>query len=156
MNGALTARLLHWRRWARRHRRAIAAALTFVATMLILGALLPGDAGAEHGGAGLPGADGSTPLPPGQVAAPVRVADSEVAALLHSGDTVDVVAADGRGDADVVADAVTVLAVPQPTDALLGAGTSEGSLVLLAVPSSTGVALAAAAAVGPLSLLLRP
>lgn len=156
MTGTLSARLLPWRRRARRHRRAIAAALTFVATLLVLGTLLPDGAGADRGATGLPGADGSTPLPSGQVAAPVRVADSEVAALLHSGDTVDVVAADGRGDAEVVADAVTVLAVPRPADALLGAGTSEGSLVLLAVPSSTGVALAAAAAVGPLSLLLRP
>lgn len=152
MTSNLAGRLRPWRRRVHRHRRSLAAALTFVAVLLGVGAVVPDDARVDPSS---PTAPGTMRLPEGLVAAPVRIVDAEAAALVRAGDVVDVVAADGHGDAAVVASNVSVLAVPRPAEGLLGSGSGGGALVLVAVPSSTGVALAAAAAAGPLSLLLR-
>ena len=116
---------------------------------------------------------------PGQVAAPVRVADPAAAALAVPGDRVDVlVATQGRPDAEVVVRAATVLAGPATTsdsgdllsgDGGLGAGgpsagslgaggvdTSGGGLLVLAVESVQAGRLAGAAARGVLSITLLP
>ncbi len=73
---------------------------------------------------------------PGRVAAPVRLPDASMAALLRPGDRVDLVAADpqGGGAAEVVASRLPVLAVPAAgADATeSGAGAAAGRLVLLA------------------------
>jgi Flp pilus assembly protein CpaB len=99
-------------------------------------------------------------LAPGQVAAPLRVADASAAALVGPGDHVDVlVAADGTGAARTVVRSATVLVRPPPGDGggVLGAPTddSRGGLLVLGVGSGEAEALAGAAAQGPLSLALR-
>ena len=100
-------------------------------------------------------------VPPGQVAAPVRLADLAVATLLRPGDRVDVLAAaggdDGGGSVEVVATAALVLTAPPgpggddvgPDDTTGGSG-----LLVLAVPPDTAGRLAAAAAAGTLTVTL--
>jgi pilus assembly protein CpaB len=98
----------------------------------------------------------------GDVAAPVRLSDADVARLLHPGDIVDVVLAGSAGgssagaSASVVAAAARVVTVVAPaSDSVLGTSSStDGSLVVLDVPRPVGLALAQAAALGPLSVLL--
>lgn len=93
-------------------------------------------------------------LPPGQVAAPVRLADLAVAALVRAGDRVDVLAtAPDSGRAEVVASSALVLAAP-------GQGADDGDaaigLLLLAVDGDTAARLAAAATTATLTLSLPP
>ena len=97
----------------------------------------------------------------GHVAAPVRLADPDVAALLHAGDLVDVILASGAESkvvaASVVAPSARVVAVVNAgSDDALGTTSSptDGALVVLDVPRSQALDLARAAAVGPLSVLL--
>jgi hypothetical protein len=91
-------------------------------------------------------------LPAGQVAAPVRLADLAVAALVHTGDRVDVLAtAADAPSAEVVADGALVVATTG-TDEEAGAG-----LLLLAVDEETAARLAAAATTATLTVTLpRP
>ncbi|MGY1825765.1 Flp pilus assembly protein CpaB [Blastococcus sp. SYSU DS0541] len=91
-------------------------------------------------------------LPAGQVAAPVRLADLAVAALLRAGDRVDVLAAEpGGGPAERVAAGALVLAAPTGDDGDAGAG-----LLVLAVDAETAARLAAAAAAATLTVSLPP
>ena len=91
----------------------------------------------------------------GLVAAPVRIADGGAVSLLSVGDTVDVLAAapDGGAATDVVAAAVSVVAVPAVEAG--GGPMGSGALVLLAVRSSVAADLAQAAVTAQLSLVLR-
>lgn len=91
-------------------------------------------------------------LPPGQVAAPVRLADLAVAALVHTGDRVDVLAAAADSpSAELVAEGALVVAA-SGTDDEVGAG-----LLLLAVDDATAARLAAAGATATLTVSLpRP
>jgi pilus assembly protein CpaB len=93
-------------------------------------------------------------LPEGQVAAPVRLADLAVAALVHTGDRVDVLATPHEAArADVVAGNALVLAADgRPRDA--SAGDPGGGLLLLAVDGATAGRLAAAAASSTLTVTL--
>lgn len=91
-------------------------------------------------------------LPAGQVAAPVRLADLAVAALVHTGDRVDVLAtAADAPSAEVVAPGALVVAT---------SGTDEeagGGLLLLAVDDATAARLAAAGTAATLTVTLpRP
>lgn len=91
-------------------------------------------------------------LPAGQVAAPVRLADLAVAALVHTGDRVDVLAtvADAPS-AEVIAEGALVVATTE-ADEQSGAG-----LLLLAVDQATAARLAAAATAATLTVTLpRP
>lgn len=93
-------------------------------------------------------------LPPGQVAAPVRLADLAVAALVRSGDRIDVLAtAEGSPTAEVVAEGALVLAAAGP-----GTATDGGSagLLLVAVPPEVAARLAAAATAATLTITLPP
>lgn len=94
-------------------------------------------------------------LPAGQVAAPVRLADLAVAALVHTGDRVDVLAtAKDAARAHVEAAGALVLAVGAPSDASTGAA---GGLLLIAVDGATAARLAAAATTATLTVTLpRP
>lgn len=94
---------------------------------------------------------------PGFVLAPLRLADAEVAALLHAGDRVDVLAAEpDDGAAARIARAVPVLSVPVPSDpSAIGAGTEEGGLLLVEVSADTATRLAAAAVTAQISVVLR-
>ncbi|MEU2350332.1 Flp pilus assembly protein CpaB [Modestobacter sp. NPDC049651] len=95
-------------------------------------------------------------VPPGQVAAPVRLADLAVSTLLREGDRVDVLATGSDPGARVVAAGALVLAAAAPgTDGSPGAG--DGGLLVLAVDPDTAAGLAAAAATGTLTVTLgRP
>ena len=99
------------------------------------------------------GAGLTTLLPEGQVAAPVRLADLAVTALVRAGDRVDVLATTGgTGVAERVATGARVLAAPGPIDAdAPGAG-----LLLLAVDDGTAARLAAASAEATLTISLPP
>jgi pilus assembly protein CpaB len=110
----------------------------------------------------------------GHVAAPVRLADADVAGLLRPGDVVDVLlagpasptgaAATGAAStvtastvtaSVVAAGARVVTVVAAPTDAVLGTSASSGgALLVLDVPREQALSLARAAALGPLSVLL--
>ncbi|WP_456600631.1 Flp pilus assembly protein CpaB [Blastococcus sp. SYSU DS0616] len=91
-------------------------------------------------------------LPPGQVAAPVRLADLAVAALLRAGDRVDVLATGaGPGPAERVAAGALVLAAPTGDADEPGAG-----LLVLAVDEATAARIAAAAATATLTVSLPP
>lgn len=92
-------------------------------------------------------------LPEGQVAAPVRLADLAVSALVHAGDRVDVLATvGGTAVAERVAAGALVLAAPGRADpADPGAG-----LLLLAVDADTAARLAGASAEATLTISLPP
>ena len=81
---------------------------------------------------------------PGLVATPVRIPDAAVAALLHVGDRVDVLAADPQGGPTrEVADSALVLAVPSPA-AEPAADALPGRLVVLGLDSDEVSAVAGA------------
>jgi Flp pilus assembly protein CpaB len=85
---------------------------------------------------------------PDDVVVPVRLPDAGMAALLHVGDRVDLVAADPQGDeARLVASGVTVLALPAPDDEDASGGL-PGRLVLVAAPVAVRESLAQAAVTG--------
>jgi pilus assembly protein CpaB len=82
---------------------------------------------------------------PGNVIAPLRLADPEVAALLQPGALIDVITADPEGgQANVVATRVSVLTVPVPP-AGEGVSAADGALVLVDVDPETATLLAEAA-----------
>ncbi|HKF86927.1 MAG TPA: SAF domain-containing protein [Propionibacteriaceae bacterium] len=92
---------------------------------------------------------------PGHVIAPLRLADSEVAALLQPGALIDVIAADPEGgQANVVATRVRVLTVPA-SPASEGVSAADGALVLVDVDAETATLLAEAAASTRISVVLR-
>jgi Flp pilus assembly protein CpaB len=142
----------------------------------LLDALASGPGGPD--GPDGPSVPGAAARPSGDlVATPVRLADPGVAALLHAGQIVDVLAAAPQqldpingdpltsvgaagsefGLARVVAAAVPVIAVPVPgDDGLLGsAPASDGPLVVLATTPATAAELAAAATSARLSVVIR-
>ena len=95
-------------------------------------------------------------LAPGQVAAPVRLADLAVTGLVRAGDRVDVLAAtEGTGAAERVTAGALVLAAPGPRgdDAPAVAQAPDG-LLLLAVDPGTAARLAAASAAATLTVTL--
>ena len=90
-------------------------------------------------------------LPDGQVAAPVRLADLAVAALVRTGDRIDVLASPPDATAaEVVVGGALVLAAT-------GAGEeSSAGLLLIAVDGPTAARLAAAATTATLTVNLPP
>ncbi len=85
---------------------------------------------------------------PGDVAVPVRLPDAGMAALLHVGDRIDLVAADPQGElARTVASRVMVLALPAPTDEQ-DVGSLPGRLVVVAAPEAVRESLVQAAVTG--------
>ncbi|MCA0144599.1 Flp pilus assembly protein CpaB [Blastococcus sp. LR1] len=101
----------------------------------------------------LVGAGLTTLLPEGQVAAPVRLADLAVTALVRPGDRVDVLATTtDTGTTERVATGALVLAAPGSAgDDDAGAG-----LLLLAVDDATATQLATASAGATLTISLPP
>ena len=92
----------------------------------------------------------------GHVVSPLRIADPEVATLLHPGEAIDVIAADPEGAAAaVVAKEVKVLAIPPPQSELANSTATEGALVLVEVEDKTATLLAQAAATTRISLVLH-
>jgi pilus assembly protein CpaB len=96
----------------------------------------------------------SDQLPPGLVAAPVRLADLAVSGLVSAGDRVDVLAAAPEAEqAEVVAPGALVLAAAGPTPADGEADPAAG-LLLLAVEPDTAARLAAVATTATLTVSL--
>jgi pilus assembly protein CpaB len=90
-------------------------------------------------------------LPAGQVAAPVRLADVAVAALVRTGDRVDVLATPADSPAaEVVAAGALVLAASGADEE------SGGGLLVIAVDDETAARLAAAATTATLTVTLPP
>ena len=88
---------------------------------------------------------------PGSVAIPVRLPDAGMAALLHVGDRIDLVAADPQGGAArVVASDLVVVALPRPDEESMASG-MPGRLVVLAAPEAVREDVAQAAVTGFLS-----
>jgi Flp pilus assembly protein CpaB len=96
-----------------------------------------------------------TSVPPGHVIAPLRLADTGLAALLRPGDVVDVVAADPQAEhaATVIATNVRIVTVPEVPDDRAGPS-PDGGLVLIDVDSQTATVVAQAAA-ATLSIIWR-
>lgn len=82
-----------------------------------------------------------------RVVVPLRLSDSEQAALLTPGDEIDLLATDpSSGATDLVADGVTVLAIPPPVTgsaAVGAAGPLGGRLVIVATSTLAADAVAA-------------
>lgn len=96
-----------------------------------------------------------TTLPPGRVIAPLRLADTDLAALLRPGEIVDVVAADAQAArAAVVAAGVRVVTVPA-VDSADPTAANAGALVLVEVTPAEAAALARAAVSGTLTVIWR-
>ncbi|MGH3798054.1 MAG: SAF domain-containing protein [Pseudonocardiaceae bacterium] len=90
---------------------------------------------------------------PAAVSVPVRLADPDVAALLHPGAVVDVVTLGERQDEPVVlASGARVLAVLAPHS---GAAVTEGRLVLVALDSTGATRVAAASLSHSLTVTVR-
>ena len=99
------------------------------------------------------GAGLTTLLPDGQVAAPVRLADLAVTALVRPGDRVDVLAtAADTGATERVAAGALVLAAPGHA----GDDDAAAGLPLLAVGDDTATRLASASAGATLTISLPP
>ena len=99
---------------------------------------------------------GRTGIGAGRVMAPLRLGDAGMAALLHPGDVVDVVAADAESArATVVADGVRVITVPHERDDPGTEPESGGALVLLDVDRATAAVLARAAVSATLTVVWR-
>jgi pilus assembly protein CpaB len=92
--------------------------------------------------------------PIGIVATAIRLPDADIAALLRTGDHIDVYAAVAEvgQPASLVAADVAVIAVPEPVDE----SRREGAVVLLAATPDQAARLAGAAATGALAVDIRP
>lgn len=91
-------------------------------------------------------------LPPGTVAAPVRIADPDAVTLVSPGSTVGVLAAwEGGQAAQLIADDVRVITIPEPGDD----SRTGGALVVLAATPSQAAQLAAAQTTGRLSITIK-
>ncbi|NUR92023.1 MAG: flagellar biosynthesis protein FlgA [Nonomuraea sp.] len=91
-------------------------------------------------------------LPPGTVAAPVRIADPDAVTLISPGSTIGVLAAwEGGQPAQLIADDIRVITIPQPGDD----SRTGGALVVLAATPPQAAQLATAQATGRLSLTIK-
>jgi Flp pilus assembly protein CpaB len=97
-------------------------------------------------------------LDPGQVAAPVRLADLAVAALVRTGDRVDVLASPPDADRaeTVVAGALVLAAGTSAPDSGAAGMDPAAGLLLVAVDGATAARLAAAATSSTLTVTLTP
>jgi Flp pilus assembly protein CpaB len=96
----------------------------------------------------------------GQVVAPLRLADADLAALLHIGDTVDVIAADSETpQAAVIGRGIRVVGLPAAPvgtmDTRAVGSATAGALVLVVVDRKTATVLARAAVSASLSVVLH-
>ena len=98
-------------------------------------------------------------LPRGTVAAPVRLADLAVTALVRTGDRVDILATSpDAGSAEVIAAGALVLAAPTPaaSPGTPSPADDAAGLLVLAVDGPTAARLAAVATTATLTVSLPP
>ncbi|WP_152361340.1 SAF domain-containing protein [Microlunatus speluncae] len=99
---------------------------------------------------------GDRTLRPGRVLAPVRLADSGLAAVLRPGDVIDIVAADGQGGpAGTVARGVRLVTIPGADGSTGRSDSAAGVLVLVEVDDETALGLARAGSTSALSVIWR-
>lgn len=135
------------------HRRLVSAGLAFLAVLLGLTAV--SNAATETPDAATANTTSTSPtLTAEQLAVPIRLADPSVVEMLTPGDVVDVVVADQRGDATLVAADLTVTAVPQSDGS--GPWTESEGMVVVAATGDQVLALAGAAARGPVTVAVHP
>lgn len=92
-------------------------------------------------------------LPPGLVAAPVRIADAATAALIAPGSTITLLAAYQEAThARQIASDTQVLTIPKPPPQ----SSDDGTLIVLAVTPPQAAELAAAQAQARLSITIKP
>lgn len=145
-----------WSRVRRRlllHRRPISAALTFVAVLFGLAAVTADPSSSTA----LPGAASSASVAVAdddELVVPLQLSDPAVATMLEPGDVVDVMVAEQRGDATLVASQLVVTAVPGAADD--GPWSDSDGLVMVAADSATTLALAGAASRGVLTVAIHP
>ena len=135
------------------HRRTVSAALAFFSVLLGLTALTktPEPQFAPDGST-FP-ASHAAPSD-GQLAVPIQLAEPAVAGMLAPGDVVDVMVADQRSAATLVAADLTVTDVPDAEGS--GPWTGNDGLVVVAATQDQALALAGAAARGPVTLAVHP
>ena len=90
----------------------------------------------------------------GELIVPLQLSDPAVAAMLRPGDVVDVMVADQRGDATLVASELVVTAVPGGDDD--GPWSDGDGLVMVAADAAATLSLAGAASRGVLTVAIRP
>lgn len=90
-----------------------------------------------------------------ELAVPVRLADPLVSSLLESGDTLELVSADGEAAASLTQDARVLALVADPGGSSMLSGAAPSSpLLLVAVPRSVGTQVLDASARGTLTAAL--
>jgi pilus assembly protein CpaB len=139
------------RRWLALHRRWVSATLAFVAVLVGLTSLAQP---AEPERSPRVAAPTSAALLDGHLAVPLRLSDPAVAALLGPGDVVDVMVADQRSTARLVAADLTVTAVPDAGSG--GPWAQSDGLVMVAATEDQALSLAGAAAHGPVTVAVHP
>ena len=121
----------------RRHRRILAACCAGLAALLTVSAIRSPQTppGAPTGPAGEP------TLQAGEVAVPVTLASTALAAALDAGDVIDLVAVPRADDGAtrIVAREATVLSVAEG-----GFGAPDASVIVIAVPRADALAIAGA------------
>lgn len=96
-------------------------------------------------------------LPPGLVAAPVRLADLAVAVLVSPGDRIDVLATPSGADrAEVVAGHALVLGTPARAGPSAEVSAGDSGVLLIAVDPPTAARLAAASTTSTVTVSLAP
>ena len=135
------------------HRRTVSAALAFVAVLVALTALAqtPQQQSSSNGSGAAPP---SVALLDDHLTVPLRLSDPAVATLLAPGDVVDVIVADQRSAARLVAADLTVTAIPNAEAS--GPWTDSDGLVMVAATEDEALALAGATASGPITVAVHP
>jgi hypothetical protein len=131
----------------------VSAALAFAAVLMGLTALAqtPEPPPLSRGSDASPS---STVLGDGHLAVPVRLADPAVVTLLDPGDVVNVLVADRRGGARLVAADLTVTAVPDAGSG--GPWAASDGLLMVAATEAQALSLAGATARGPVTVAVHP
>lgn len=134
------------------HRRSVSAALAFTAVLTGLTAITRApELPAPQTGTG--DVTRSVAASDAQLAVPLRLADPTVAGLLSVGDVVDVMVADQRGSATLVAADLTVTAIPGASGS--GPWAEGDGVVMVGATEDLALALAGAAARGPVTVAVH-
>ncbi|MCZ3387200.1 MAG: hypothetical protein LH630_09620 [Actinomycetia bacterium] len=132
------------------HRRAVSAALAFAAVLMGLTALT--NAAGDQPATATPVAERAT-VDVGGLDVPVQLYDPAVAAMVQPGDVVDVMVADQRSAATLVAANLTVTATSEAEGS--GPWTDSDGLLMVAATDEQALALAGAAARGPITIAVH-
>lgn len=141
------------RRFARRHRRPLAAALAGLGLLVGLSTVRTGATEPADGSGS--GSQFPSSVRLGEVAVPLVLTSAGIASTLRVGDVIDVVGITGRESATaaVIASRARVLGIPSSGSGLTG---SSSAVILVAVSEDEALPLTAASVNGALSVVIRP